>query len=284
MVKILVCCHKKSFVPTNEIYQPIHVGKANILDDLGFIGDNQGDNISHLNRLYCELTGLYWGWKHINEDYIGLCHYRRYFAMRNKQFLKSSLVYCYKRICQFVSFLTNNPSDVYFYKNKYTVSDEFIMDKECSEFSKQLVEYIKKKPEIDVFALKPVCLGAYNNSMYVSSVAGRCHLDIISSIVKEQYPDIWECLDYTYRSNKLHYGNMIIMKKSVFNDYCNFIFTVLQTHLKIIIDSGLYVRIDENSLNRLSGYLGELLTSTYVTYIKKVSRNKVKLLNMIQLG
>lgn len=284
MIKILVCCHKRSFVPTDEIYQPIHVGKANTLDDYGFIGDNQGDNISQFNRLYCELTGLYWGWKHLNEDYIGLCHYRRYFSMRNKHFLKSFMVYCYKKICQFKSFFKNEPSDAYFYTNRYTISDELMMDKECSEFSKQIVKYIKRHPNIDVFALKPVCLGAYNNFIYVSSVAGRCHLDIVSSIVKKQYPEIWECLDYTYKSNKLHYGNMIIMKKSVFNDYCDFIFTVLQNHLKIIIESELYVTIDENSLNRLSGYLGELLTSAYVTYIKKTSSGKVKLLNMIQFS
>ena len=27
-VKILVCCHKEAYVPNDDIYLPIHVGKA----------------------------------------------------------------------------------------------------------------------------------------------------------------------------------------------------------------------------------------------------------------
>lgn len=45
--------------------------------------DNIGDNISNKNRQYCELTGLYWIWKHALEDYIGLVHYRRHFILPN---------------------------------------------------------------------------------------------------------------------------------------------------------------------------------------------------------
>lgn len=47
----------------------------------GVITDCQGDNISNKNRQFCELTGLYWIWKHAREDYIGLVHYRRHFIL-----------------------------------------------------------------------------------------------------------------------------------------------------------------------------------------------------------
>ena len=47
-----------------------------------FIVDNphEGDNIDRLNKWYCELTGLYHLWKNTDAGYIGLEHYRRFFA------------------------------------------------------------------------------------------------------------------------------------------------------------------------------------------------------------
>ncbi|MEC5270228.1 DUF4422 domain-containing protein [Heyndrickxia coagulans] len=80
-IKILVATHKKYQMPDSDIYLPIHVGKTG-KEDLGFQGDNTGENISHKNKNYCELTALFWAWKNLkNVDYIGLVHYRRYFSI-----------------------------------------------------------------------------------------------------------------------------------------------------------------------------------------------------------
>ena len=81
-IKIIVACHKAdSNICTNEPYFPIQVGKTLHPElDLGFQNDNEGDNISEKNSCWSELTALYWGWKNIKDvDYLGLCHYRRYF-------------------------------------------------------------------------------------------------------------------------------------------------------------------------------------------------------------
>lgn len=82
-IKIIIATHKKYEMPKDNMYIPIHVGKEG-KEDLGYIGDNTKDNISLKNPYYCELTGLYWAWKNLDADYIGLAHYRRHFAIKEK--------------------------------------------------------------------------------------------------------------------------------------------------------------------------------------------------------
>ena len=89
-VKIIIATHKKYQMPSDPMYLPVHVGAEGKKDsdgkelDLGYIKDNTGDNISYLNPYFCELTGLYWAWKNIKADYLGLVHYRRHFGNGKK--------------------------------------------------------------------------------------------------------------------------------------------------------------------------------------------------------
>ncbi len=90
-IKILIICHKPSRLPKDEIYYPIEVGASNrdehflsLRDDLSI------DNISNKNASYCELTGLYYAFKNMSYDILGLVHYRRYF-MRSSLCLKKKL-------------------------------------------------------------------------------------------------------------------------------------------------------------------------------------------------
>ena len=89
-VTMVIATHKKYQMPKDPMYLPLHVGAEGKKDsegnelDLGYVKDNTGDNISELNPSFCELTGLYWAWKNINSDYIGLVHYRRYFSLKKK--------------------------------------------------------------------------------------------------------------------------------------------------------------------------------------------------------
>lgn len=90
-VKIIIATHKTYQMPNDEMYIPLHVGAEGKIDDngnplnIGFVKDNTGDNISNLNSSFCELTGLYWAWKNLDVDYIGLAHYRRHFSIKNRK-------------------------------------------------------------------------------------------------------------------------------------------------------------------------------------------------------
>lgn len=83
-IKILVAAHKQCEMPKSDVYLPVQVGKALHPDlDLGYQPDNEGENISEKNPYYSELTAIYWAWKNLKADYIGLVHYRRYLGMKH---------------------------------------------------------------------------------------------------------------------------------------------------------------------------------------------------------
>jgi Fe-S cluster biosynthesis and repair protein YggX len=77
--RIYVITHKKFQAPQEDGYIPLQVGRA-LGEDLGYLGDDTGDNISAKNKSFCELTGVYWIWKNVSCDIVGICHYRRFFV------------------------------------------------------------------------------------------------------------------------------------------------------------------------------------------------------------
>ena len=69
--------HKEATIPNAAFYEAVGLGgfssqKVVHVDNTG-IG-----NISHLNRFYCELTGLHHVWRNTQSKLVGICHYRRY--------------------------------------------------------------------------------------------------------------------------------------------------------------------------------------------------------------
>lgn len=78
---VYVVAHKKFDVDMPIGYKTIHAGRA-LGADLGFIGDDSGDNISNLNPYLNELTALYWIWRNAAEDIVGISHYRRFFSSK----------------------------------------------------------------------------------------------------------------------------------------------------------------------------------------------------------
>lgn len=186
--KILVAAHKKYWMPEDSIYLPLHVGKSE-KKDIGYTGDDTGDNISWKNPNYCELTGIYWAWKNLNADYAGLVHYRRYFMNHNL----------------FLSLLKGKRNSV---------------------LTKEKLELLLKKYDI-ILPNKRNYYIETNRSHYNHAHNSR-DLDVTEQIIKEKYPQYAKAFDVVMNRSWAHMFNMFIMKKEYFDSYCEWLFSILE--------------------------------------------------------
>lgn len=188
-IKILVAAHKKYQMPEEEIYLPLHVGKEG-KTDLGYQGDNTGDNISIKNSNYCELTGLYWAWKNLDCEYVGLCHYRRYFTDK--------------------AFLGRIP-----YRNR-----KFDMILSKSQVEELLAKYDVIVPKKRNYYIESI------RSHYAHAHKLK-DLEETEKIIQEKYPDYTDAFNKVMDGKELHLFNMFIMKKKDFDQYCQWLFDIL---------------------------------------------------------
>lgn len=124
-VTIFTMTHKKFPVPKDPVYVPLQVGRAGKAD-LGYMGDDTGVSISEKNCYYGELTGVYWIWKNIKtSDYVGICHYRRYFCTEEGRILTAGE---YERILSEYDIITSKKLKLNFsyyegYASDYNIHD-----------------------------------------------------------------------------------------------------------------------------------------------------------------
>lgn len=228
--KVLVCCHKKDIFATENPYFPIQVGKETSKIDLGIQGDNTGENISNKNYCYCELTGLYWAWKNLNDvDIIGLCHYRRYFDFHNQ---------C-EAIKPHTSFSTSD-----FQKIDLSIPNE-VLNKVANGF------IVMTRPK------------SYRYNLMADYCI--CHISddfrVLSQTIKETQPkDIQNAFfQVFYQKNMLRPCNMFLMNKSEFDEYCSWLFNLLE-NVEKKVDISNY----SSSQKRIFGYMAERLLNVWV--------------------
>lgn len=246
-VKILLCHHKPSPYIKNDCFLPIHVGKEISKNSMSYcIGDNTGDNISAKNKSWCELTALYWAWKNLDTDYYGLMHYRR-----------------------FLHFIEND-------NNFYIINKITQAEIEKAKWDPDNIQQFCSQYDIitaPMWNIHPV--GANHHIMNAYDFYAKEHyskdLDIVIDIVKEKYPQFYFALLDVLSAKQCFFGNIAIMKKKYFHEYCDFLFGVLFEAEK---------QIDISSYNtyqyRIWGFIAERLTNCYVTYAKNKNR-KLKL-------
>lgn len=229
-IKILTCIHKDDIYLKDKDYLPIHVGKAMSNIDLGIQGDDTGDNISAKNPNYCELTAMYWAWKNLKDvDYIGLCHYRRYFDFHKQ---------CRKGF-PFTVFPTNE------YKDK----DISIPDK--------IIKGLEKG-----YAIVPEKIH-YNLSLYDNYCC--CHIsdDIrtLEEIIKEKGNEkyIYAFDKIMHRTNELIPCNMFILRWKDFDKYCTWLFDILSE-----VEKKIDIEHYSNYQKRIFGFMGERLFNVFL--------------------
>jgi hypothetical protein len=188
-LKIFVATHKKYKMPDENIYVPLHVGREG-KEDLGYQGDNTKDNISIKNPNFCELTGLYWMWKNIECDYIGLSHYRRYFTNNNR---------------------------LEIIKNKDNKYEQIINKSDAKEILK---EYDIILPQKRNYYIETVW-SHYSNAHSIKD------LEETKRIISIKYPEFLGSFDKVMSGKKIHLYNMFVMKKRDFDNYCEWLFDIL---------------------------------------------------------
>ena len=231
-ILIIVATHKKYWMPADDMYVPIHVGKEG-KSDLGYIGDNTGDNISKKNANYCELTGLYWAWKNLDADYLGLAHYRRHFTDASMKGSKQERVLTkakLKKLLTKADVILPNPRNYYIETNySQYVHAHHAEDLDCTrqiikeKYPKYLKAYdasMKKTTghRFNMFIMKKDKFDAYCEWLFDILFEVENRLDIsdynqndarVFGFVSERLLDVW--ID----TNKIKYINQpyIFMEK-----------------------------------------------------------------------
>ena len=230
----------------NDVFIPVRCGACfDKRKDTNIIGDNSGINISNKRESYCELTVQYWAWKNIDADYYGICHYRRYLSFNEKA--ASDL---------------NDWSNIVLPNINSKIIDQHFLNN---------IDYIKNKvSSYDVVTMIPVDLRKVDRkSVYeqYQKDGVRLHIsdiDIMLNIIDERYPEFSD-IAHSYMYGSVAYiGNIFIMKKEFFHNYCSWLFDILSEFEK---------RVDMSNYSmeayRTPGHLGERLFGIYYTWLKK---------------
>ncbi|MBR1654217.1 MAG: DUF4422 domain-containing protein [Clostridia bacterium] len=242
-VKMIVATHKKYQMPTDKMYVPLQVG-AEGKEDLGYERDNTGNNISEKNPFFCELTGLYWAWKNLDADYIGLVHYRRYFTINKKR-----------------------------YKTKYEKFKNVLSLEEADNLLKETDIILSKKRRYYIENL----YSHYKHTMYIEP------LDVTEEIIKEKYPEYFDEFKKLHKRTSAHMFNMFIMKKEILDDYCNWLFDIL-FELEKRVDNSKYDTFHSRFYGRVSELLLDVYINTKGLSYKETKVMDMENINWFKKG
>ena len=260
-IKVLIATHKKYLMPMDDVYLPVRVGNALANDDFGYQPDNEGENISSKNPYYCELTAIYWAWKNDkNSDFIGFFHYRRYLSFK-KDITKKPNVWGVIEEDHF--------SESFIDKYGYTRKDIL------NQLSESDIVLPQKR---DITAMPG--MGANMREQFSSNHSlHKKDLDIMLEVLHEKYPEFDDYADKYLAGKYTYLNNIFIMKRHIFDKYCEWLFDILFECDK---------RIDYSDYSteaiRTPGHLAERLLNIYILYLKANTEYRINELPTIYIN
>lgn len=258
-ISLFVSCHKPCKLIHTDIITPIQVGTAlNGSFSEEILHDNTGDNISEKNKSYCELTAQYWAWKNHDADYYGFMHYRRYFSFADEALPEDAW-----------------GNIVYPYINDHFVDSLNLKDDKI----RSVIE------GTDIISVTPQNTRQLDHSLnvYTQYKKSRYHLikdlDLVISIINELYPDFSDVTRRYLKGTTSYFCNMFILRKDLFMQYSEWLFTILEEFEK-------RSHLSDYDFNeyRVIGFLAERLWGIYYTYLKETGLYRWKELQKAFLG
>lgn len=252
--------NKNDEVIKNRLYTDVVAGAVNQRLPMpeGFVGDNTGTNISEKNKYYCELSTQYWAWKNVDAEYYGFCHYRRYMTLSGKDYSGYGESTRRGQInAEILSprtasmFGLDNPDEM----EKYVKDYDIILPLEQDLSKLQTCQGIKK----DVYGHF-----AGHDRMFMHAP----DLDLLIELIDRLFPDYSEDAHKFMRQSSFWGFNCFVMRKELFQELCEFEFTILE-EMEKHIDNTYYNR----QQSRIYGFMAEILSCLFFYHVKKTRSN-----------
>ena len=264
-IKIAICYFmKEEHYIKHQCCLPRQVGADVTKVEFGIQQDNVNENISYKNPFYCEFTGIYWLWKNVDSKYKGVMHHRRFLSLD-----KEPVSLMIKRLgFRVLNKLYNC------YKYHPASTNKKILCNSNEEFYKRANKFLDKLPDLlscyEIVTIEPFHYSYRKVGQAFADVVNRPLLKCLRELFQTEYSEYSLYFEKTLKSEKLYYGNISVMSSVLFNQYCSFVFGMLDKLEKKLVYDDLFIQpLKEKSLSRVFGYIGELLTNTFIIYSKE---------------
>ena len=245
---ILIATHKPVHFYENDFMKGIMLGNAmhSSKNNFYYYADDTGNNISYKNNQYCELTALYWAWKNLDDSYshIGLFHYRRFLSF-NKFNIFKKYILALKPL--FPLLYGYNIKKLSFLLYKYDV----LLPEKIN------LQFLHKSKT-------PITMA---NNLYLHDDKHDNVKSLLLQIIQEHTPKYQEAFIKSLTLEDIYFKNMFVMPKDLFNEYAEFLFTVL-----FALEEKLTATQSINT-NRIYGFLAERLINTFLQYQQSINSN-----------